>query len=184
MLHIRHSDFTSRCHLQNHIAVVFNFGDCNVSHEQLLLNLAFLISVEHRPISANVGGYSCVIPPFLGVSSFNHVHLSHHCNVILLSEIRLMLLISDLAATLSSLVSHFMAVVTLPLELLYVRIDFNAFVLEVFFRSFQDCISFLGFGRRMGVCLSFAFVLSHVDTMLLRVTLSAVHFWIPSEASL
>ena len=105
MLRIRQSDFTSRCHLQNRIAAACNLGDCSVSHEQLLLSLALLISVEHRPISANVDGCPNIIPPFLGVVAFSHVYLSHHCNEILLSEIRLMLLISDLAATLNSLVS-------------------------------------------------------------------------------
>ncbi|CAN6850473.1 unnamed protein product [Brassica oleracea] len=143
MLHIRQSDLMSRCHLQNHIAASFNLGDCSVSHLELLLSHAFLIGAEHRPIGANVGGCTSVIPPFLGVVAFNHVGFSHHSNEILL--------------------------LTFPSELLHIRIriDFNAFVLEVFSRSLQGCNSFGRLGRRMGVCLSFAFVLSHVDTVLL-----------------
>ncbi|WZZ33825.1 hypothetical protein YC2023_017226 [Brassica napus] len=168
MLHIRQSDLTSRCHLQNHIAASFNLGDCSVSHPDLLLSLAFLIGTEHRNIGANVGGCTSVIPPFLGVVAFNHVGFGHHINEILLSEICLSLLIFDLFATLNSLVPHFVAVVTFPLELLHIRIDLNAFVLEVFSRNLQGCSSFGRLGRRIGVCFSFAFVLSHVDTVLLN----------------
>ncbi|WZZ49204.1 hypothetical protein YC2023_049311 [Brassica napus] len=169
MLHICQSDLTSRCHLQNHIATSFNHGECSVSHLELLLSLAFLIGAEHRPIGANVGGCTSVIPPFLGVVAFNHVGFSHHNNEILLSEICLSLLVLDLFATLNSLVPHFVAVMTFPPELLHIRIriDFNAFVLEVFSRSLQGCSSFGRLCRRMGLCLSFAFELSHVDTVLL-----------------
>ena len=66
--------------------------------------LAFLLSIEHRSICANMDSWPCVIPPFFEVVDFNHVDFSHHYNENLLSEIFLSLLISDLAATLSSLV--------------------------------------------------------------------------------
>ncbi|WZZ35075.1 hypothetical protein YC2023_018476 [Brassica napus] len=167
MLHIRQSDLTSRCHLQNHIAASFDLGDYSVPHPELLLSLAFLIGVKHRPIGANVGGCTRVIPPFLGVVAFNHVGFSHHSIEILLREICMSLLILDLFATLNSLVLHFVAVVTFPFELLHIRIDLNTFVLEVFSRSLQGCNSFGRLGRRISVCLSFAFVLSHVDIVLL-----------------
>ncbi|KAF8092226.1 hypothetical protein N665_0421s0014 [Sinapis alba] len=139
----------------------FFLSFCNV------ISLALLIGAEHRPISANVGGSTCIIPPFLRVVTFNHVGLSHKCNKIFFTEIRLSLLIPDLVATLNSFVSHFVAVVTFPFELFHNR--FTTFLLEVMTKSFQWYNHFERLGRRVGVCLSFAFVLGHVDTMLLSI---------------